>query len=130
MINSTRRLLLKGGLALGGMALIGIKATTAMAAAYKDMKDWMHDRINSVYRADWTSPKRASQDNQQVQLLYKNFLGKPGSELSHKYLHMHFTDRSANIKKLAAEGNFPNPRMSEYVGTAYPYEYEFDYRDL
>ena len=121
-MNTTRRFFLKGGLALGGAALLGINVTSKAIAAGKDLKEWMMDRINSVYKADSGFKVRASQDNEQVQALYKNFLGDPGGKLSHQYLHMHFTDRSKNIKKLRDAGNYPNPRAAEFEGNSYPYE--------
>ena len=122
MINITRRFILKGGLALGGAALLGINVTSKAIAAGKDLKEWMLDRINSVSKADAAFPVRASQDNKQVQALYKNYLGQPGGELSHKYLHMHFVDRSKNIQKLRDAGKYPNPRAAEFEGNTYPYE--------
>ena len=122
MINITRRFILKSGLALGGAALMGLNLTSAAIAKAKEIKEYMQDRIDSVYKADKAFPVRASQDNKQVQALYKNFLGEPGGTVSHQYLHMHFTDRSKNIKKLRDAGNYPNPRAAEYEGSTYPYE--------
>ena len=122
MINTTRRFILKGALAFGGAALLGINATSQAIAAGKELKEWMMDRIHSVYNADAAFSVRASQDNKQVQALYKNYLGQPGSEISHKYLHMHFIDRSQNIKKLRDSSSYPNPRAIEFEGNAYPYE--------
>ena len=122
MINTTRRFILKGGLILGGAALLGLNATSKAVAAAKTLKEWMLDRINSVYKADAAFPIRASQDNKQVQALYKNYLGEPGGKLSHKYLHMHFVDRSKGIKKLHEAGKYPNPRAAEFAGNSYPYE--------
>ena len=122
MINITRRFILKGGLALGGAALLGINVTSKAIAAGKGLKEWMMDRINSVYKADAAFPVRASQDNKQVQALYKNYLGEPGGKISHTYLHMHPVDRSQNIKKLRDAGNYPNKRAAEFEGNTYPYE--------
>lgn len=122
MINITRRFVLKSGLALGGAALTGLNLTSAAIAKAKELKEYMQDRIDSVYKADKAFPVRASQDNKQVQMLYKDFLGEPGGTVSHQYLHMHFTDRSKNIKKLRDAGQYPNPRAAEYEGNTYPYE--------
>lgn len=122
MINVSRRFILKGGLALGGAALLGLKFTAKAVAKTKDLQDWMMDRINSVYTADKAFPVRASQDNVQVQALYKNFLGEPGGQTSHQFLHMHFTDRSKNIKHLKEAGQYPNPRAAEFEGNLYPYD--------
>ena len=122
IIHVTRRAFLKTGCILGGAALIGIRITGKAVAAGKQVKDYMVDRIDSVYGADAKFPARASQDNVQVQTLYKKFLHEPGGHVSHQYLHMHFTDRSKNIAKLKAEGKFPNPRAKEFEGNKYPYE--------
>lgn len=113
---------MKGGLALGGAALLGINFTSKALAAGKELKEWMMDRINSVYKADAAFPVRASQDNKQVQALYKSYLGEPCGEISHKYLHMHFVDRSKNITALRATGQYPNPRASDFDKNPYPYE--------
>ncbi|AMD92230.1 iron hydrogenase small subunit [Desulfomicrobium orale] len=122
MINVSRRFILKGGLILGGATLLGLRFTSRALAKGKELKDWMGDRIGSVYAADKAFPVRASQDNTQVQALYKNFLGEPGSHVSHQFLHMHFTDRSKNIGHLKEAGNYPNPRAAEFEGNTYPYE--------
>jgi ferredoxin hydrogenase small subunit len=122
MINITRRFILRGGIALGGAVLLGIHGASKAVAAGRELKEWMADRIGSVYKADAAFPVRASQDNRQVQALYRNFLGKPGGEISHRYLHMHFVDRSKNIKKLRDAGDYPNPRAAEFEGDTYPYE--------
>lgn len=118
----TRRAFLKTGCILGGAALVGIRFTGKAVAATKKMKEYMVDRIDSVYGADAKFPVRASQDNVQVQTLYKKFLGEPGGHDSHQFLHMHFTDRSKYLKKLQAEGHYPNPRAKEFEGNTYPYE--------
>ncbi len=122
-MNITRRFFLKGGLIVGGAALMGIRFTGAAIAKVKALKEYMQDRIDSVYKADATFKPRASQDNIQVQALYKNYLGEPGGNVSHQYLHMHFTDRSHHLKALQASGKYsPNPRMEEFQGNSYPYE--------
>ncbi len=120
--NITRRAILKGGLILGGAALMGIRFTHKAVAATKSLKDYMMARITSVYNADMSFPVRCSQDNKQVQAMYKNFLGGPGSATSHKLLHTHFTDRSQYIKKLRDAGKLENPSVAEFAGQPYPYE--------
>jgi NADH-quinone oxidoreductase subunit G len=44
-------------------------------------------RAKGLYSDDRESKKRRSYENESVQLLYKDFLGKPLSETSHKLLH-------------------------------------------
>ncbi|MDR2051480.1 MAG: iron hydrogenase small subunit [Deltaproteobacteria bacterium] len=122
MFAISRRVILKGGLALGGAALLGLRFASAATAQVKELKEYMLDRINSVYKTDKAFSARSSRQNKQVQELYKNFLGEPGGELSHRYLHMHFRDRSRKIKTLEAAGNYPNPRASEFEGNDYFYE--------
>ena len=123
IILMTRRAVLKTGLLFGGAALLSINCTHKAIAAGKRLKASMKDRINSVYAADSAFPIRCSQDNTQVQALYKNFLTEPGGSASHKLLHMHFTDRSDYIKKLRDEGKLKNPGAAEFEKENYPYEW-------
>ncbi len=50
-------------------------------------------RIEAIYADDVGSEFRCSHQNPFIQKLYKEFLGAPLSETSHKYLHTHYTDR-------------------------------------
>ena len=123
MMTITRRFLLKGGLIMGGAALLGLRFTGAAIAKAKALKEYMQDRIDSVYKADAAFKERGSQENTQVQAMYKNFLGNPGGALSHQYLHMRFTDRSRHLEALQGSEQYaPNPRMKEFEGNTYPYE--------
>jgi hypothetical protein len=120
-IDFTRRDFLKGCGLLGGAALVSASfPALVQAAGEKTLKDYMNARINAVYASDGKFGIRASQDNPQVQALYKNWLGDPGSEKSHQFLHMHFTDRSQNVKHLGDKA--VNPRAKEFEGQPYPYE--------
>lgn len=121
-IASTRRGFLKAACVLTGGALIGLRMTGKAVAAARQLKDYMTDRIDGVYGADAKFPERASQQNVQVQTLYKNFLEHPMSHKAEQLLHTHWEDRSKNIKKLQTAGNYPNPRAKEFAGTTYPYE--------
>ncbi len=47
----------------------------------------------TLYEEDKNLPKRCSHHNPAVQNIYKEFLGKPGSELAHKLLHTHYVVR-------------------------------------
>ncbi|MBR2801856.1 MAG: [Erysipelotrichaceae bacterium] len=44
-------------------------------------------RAKALYDEDKIMPKRKSHENQQIQELYRDYLGEPGGELSHHYLH-------------------------------------------
>ncbi|MBI4976145.1 MAG: iron hydrogenase small subunit [Spirochaetes bacterium] len=55
-------------------------------------------RTDGMYKDDKKQAHRMSHENEQVQKLYKDFLGKPLSEKSHKYLHTHYTPRPLYYK--------------------------------
>ena len=115
---------LKTGLALGTIALCGIRfGSEAHARAHKLVKSYMRDRLSTVYYADLTMPVRASQDNTQAQAVYRDFLGEPGGEAAHKYLHMHFSDHSAAVKALDTEGKLNNPEADRFKDAGYPFEW-------
>ncbi len=50
-------------------------------------------RMAGLYREDKNLPIRKSHENAEVLELYKDFLQKPGSEISHHLLHTHYTAR-------------------------------------
>lgn len=50
-------------------------------------------RIAGIYADDKAQTYRSSHHNPSIQKLYKDFLGEPLSETSHKYLHTHYTPR-------------------------------------
>jgi len=50
-------------------------------------------RTQAINEEDANMPKRKSHDNEEVQLLYKEFLGAPNSHKSHELLHTHYTKR-------------------------------------
>ncbi len=52
-------------------------------------------RTASLYEKDASMRLRSSHDNEQLKVMYKEFLGKPLGEVSHKLLHTKFIDRSA-----------------------------------
>jgi iron-only hydrogenase group A len=58
--------------------------------------DWKkrEARRQAIYREDRSLPERKSHDNPSVQLLYKEFLGKPLGHLSHELLHTEYKQRS------------------------------------
>ncbi len=76
-----------------------------------------------VHGADEKFKERASQDNVQVQAMYKEYLdGHPMSHKAEKLLHTTWQDRSKALEKLKAEGAYPNPRAKEFDKPTYPYE--------
>lgn len=50
-------------------------------------------RMDALYEEDELMELRVSSDNVQIQDLYKNYLGKPGSELAEKLLHTHYSGK-------------------------------------
>jgi len=50
-------------------------------------------RIAGLYKDDEKSAVRCSHENPEIQRIYKEFLGEPLSETSHKYLHTHYKAR-------------------------------------
>ncbi|GAB4819092.1 hypothetical protein N2152v2_006138 [Parachlorella kessleri] len=51
-------------------------------------------RAQAIYSIDERSTVRKSHENPSIQKLYAEFLGAPGSNLSHELLHTTYTDRS------------------------------------
>lgn len=51
------------------------------------------ERTRGLRKDDKQSAKRCSHQNEALQALYKQFLGKPLGEKSHKLLHTHYTPR-------------------------------------
>lgn len=61
--------------------------------------DWKKERAKALYEEDSLCAKRKSHENQQIQDLYKNFLGEPNSHKAHELLHTHYVKRDRfNIK--------------------------------
>ena len=50
-------------------------------------------RANCLYSIDEQSTIRKSHENPVIKKIYKEFLKKPGSEISHKLLHTHYVER-------------------------------------
>lgn len=53
----------------------------------------VQQRAQALYQEDLDLPVRRANDNPMIQLLYSEFLGEPNSEIAHRYLHTHFTER-------------------------------------
>lgn len=56
-------------------------------------------RMRVLYENDSKSMIRNSHANPVIQRVYKNFLGSPGSPLSHHLLHTHYTQQVPFVKK-------------------------------
>jgi NADH-quinone oxidoreductase subunit G len=56
------------------------------------------ERTAGLYKDDILQPKRCSHHNTEVQLLYKDYLDKPGSKKAHELLHTHYTKRELYMK--------------------------------
>lgn len=62
-------------------------------------KTWMDvdvkaERAKALYSEDEASKIRKSHENPDIQLLYKEFFGEPGSHKAHELLHTHYMERS------------------------------------
>ncbi|SFV73226.1 iron hydrogenase small subunit [Desulfovibrio piger] len=126
MTHLTRRGFLRAACAVAGGAMISLRMAGVAVARFRDIRDYMLDRINGVYGADAAFPVRASQDNAQVRELYAAYLKQPLGPLSEKLLHTRWTDRSAGYRRLVEAGTFPNPRDVEmFAASPYPYEQKF-----
>lgn len=55
--------------------------------------DYREARGNAIYEVDRSMPLRKSHENPAVQALYKEYLGEPNGEKSHKLLHTEYTKR-------------------------------------
>ncbi|HIV66330.1 MAG TPA: iron hydrogenase small subunit [Candidatus Mailhella excrementigallinarum] len=122
----TRRVFLKAACMVAGGVCAGLRLTGRAKAAARELRDYMGARIGSVYAADAECSRRASQDNEQVKLLYVRYLDRPLSERSERLLHMRWTDRSGGVKSLRELKKYPHNRIVEFAGSGmlYPYEEE------
>lgn len=55
-------------------------------------------RVDAIYREDQRKTVRKSHENPYIQKLYKDFLGKPMSEMAHHLLHTNYFDRKVKIE--------------------------------
>ena len=56
--------------------------------------DLKAERAKALYSEDEASAIRKSHENPDIQLLYKEFFGEPGSHKAHELLHTHYQVRS------------------------------------
>ncbi|HQH51565.1 MAG TPA: NADH-dependent [FeFe] hydrogenase, group A6 [Candidatus Hydrogenedentes bacterium] len=59
--------------------------------------DAIRARMQALYAIDRDEPVRTSHSNPAIQRLYKEFLGKPLGEKSHKLLHTHYARRAVMV---------------------------------
>ena len=77
-----------GGINGGGQSIVPSKIKNGkLGYGYKEL------RMKALYDEDQLSELRVSSDNPQIQQLYTDFLGKPGSELAEKLLHTSYSPK-------------------------------------
>ena len=59
-----------------------------------DDPDVRMKRLKAIYSEDESKVLRQSHLNPSIDMIYKEYLGKPGGHLSHELLHTHYFDRS------------------------------------
>lgn len=67
------------------------------------LKSDTEHRLEVLYRLDEEAPIRTSQDNISVQDIYKNWLGKPDSDVSHHALHTTYKRRTMRVQEIKEE---------------------------
>ena len=60
--------------------------------------DMVAERMEQIYESDRKNPVRRSHENEEVQSLYREYLGEPCGHLSHHLLHTTYVDRSGEVK--------------------------------
>lgn len=63
-------------------------------ASVKNFTDLKILRSKALYEEDISLPIRKSHENPTLQKIYKEYIGKPGSEIAHKILHTGYVKRS------------------------------------
>ncbi|WP_316862988.1 [FeFe] hydrogenase, group A [uncultured Cohaesibacter sp.] len=82
-----------GGCVDGGGSLRSKKAYLPLAMA----------RRETIYNVDRQKNVRQSHKNEQVQALYRDFLGEPNSDKAHHLLHTHYEDRRRELQHTVSE---------------------------
>ena len=62
-------------------------------ANIRNWKDLSKERAKAIYDEDRSLPLRKSHENENVKKLYSEFLGEPGSHISHELLHTHYAPK-------------------------------------
>ena len=75
-----------GGCVTGG----GTPIVDATTRSYVDLKA---ERAKALYGEDAGKAKRKSHENEELKVLYKEFLGEPNSHKAHELLHTHYVAR-------------------------------------
>jgi NADH-quinone oxidoreductase subunit G len=60
----------------------------------RNRQETIDQRIRGLYQIDRNQPIRKSHENPSIQQLYQEFLGEPGSPLSHQLLHVNLTEET------------------------------------
>ena len=82
-----------GGCVTGG----GTPIVDATTRSYIDLKT---ERAKALYGEDAGKAKRKSHENEELKVLYKEYLGEPNSHKAHELLHTHYIARPKySIKK-------------------------------
>ena len=72
----------------GGQSIVPSRIKNGkIGYSYKEM------RMKALYDEDVLMEVRVSMDNKQIQDLYNNYLGEPGSELAEELLHTHYAPK-------------------------------------
>jgi NADP-reducing hydrogenase subunit HndD len=72
----------------GGQSIISARRKHGkLGYSYKEL------RMKALYDEDKFSELRVSSDNPQIQQLYNDFLGEPGSEVAEKLLHTTYSPK-------------------------------------
>jgi len=75
------------------VAVVGGGGQPILSADERWDLDYREARAESIYEVDRNMPIRKSHENPAIQALYKEYLGKPLGEKSHKLLHTHYNER-------------------------------------
>lgn len=65
-------------------------------ASVRNFTDVKAIRAKALYDSDAANPLRKSHENPDIQTLYKEFLGEPGSHKAHEILHTSYVKRTIN----------------------------------
>ncbi|CAH2214132.1 NADH-dependent [FeFe] hydrogenase, group A6 [Tepidibacter aestuarii] len=71
----------------GGQPILANRDYKYISLSYR------HNRADTLYNVDSNKNIRRSHNNPRIHQIYEEFLGKPLSDVSHKYLHTTFTPR-------------------------------------
>ncbi len=84
----------------GGCVGGGGQPILSFRRGWEGSMDYRMDRADSLYKAEQELPYRKSHENPEIKKIYREFLGHPLSEISHKLLHTSYTARSRYPQKV------------------------------